>query len=891
MSHRFHLLLILGMLMALTSCTTTNKTTLNGLDMAQQLSPIEQPRIVRLQNGLTVLIKQDERFPLVNIRLYVHAGAAYETPGQEGISHLLEHMVFKGSETRGPGQTAREIESVGGSLNAGTSWDYTTYYVEVPNTEWKLGMDVVKDMGFGAKIDPGELESERKVVISELERGEDQPGSKLFKTLSSMVWEGTNYAWPIIGYRETVNNITDADIHAYINRLYQPQEMLLVVVGNIDEEAVLAEAKQIFGPIKNTRPVTQITPSIVPAKGKGPLVSVVHGKWNKVYLGIAFPIPDFHDSRAVGLEVLGQLLGGNDTSLLYRTFKYDRQLVDDISAFSIMLEGAGMFYISATLDAENVEPFWNQLMAEMAEFSPTVFTDQELARAKLNLADSLFTAKETLSGLASKLGSFQFFYDSQQEEANYLYDLSQVNRENLFELTEHYLVPDKLSACLLLPEGTDIPAETLTATVKNTWPQAQAAKAACLTENEGDIEEIVLPGGSKLVLMPDPTLPYTALSIFWPGGDGTITKAQQGLPALAANVLTRGTPNMTATQIEDFLSDRAASVAASAGRDIFSLNAKFPAWFSGDLLPLLSDMLTAPTWSATETDLAKKDQVASIKLREDKPLGLAFRHIFPFLFDSAPYSFYHRGMPEEIKTFSPDKLKEFWQQQSSAPFVLAVCGQFDPQAIRAFSENLAAKLTKATTPYEYLRPKWSKEMQTTLTLPDRNQAHMLAVFPTVGTEDLKASAGLTLLRAALAGQSGLLFRDLRDKQGLGYTVTAFLWQSPKAGFLAFYIGTEPEKVDQAEQGFIDTVNMLRKNALPAEEIERAKNVITGEYYQEHQTLLSRSRQTANLLVQGLERDMEKKLVDLSQTLTPKDLLGLSREYLEWDKAYIMKVTP
>jgi zinc protease len=879
--------------MALTGCAHTKKDDVAaaGLDMAQRLSSVEEPRVVKLANGLTVLVKQDDRFPLVNVRLYVHAGAAYEEPGQEGISHLLEHMVFKGSETRAPGETAREIESVGGSLNAGTSWDYTVYYVEVPDSEWKRGMDVVKDMGFGAKIDPAELEPERQVVLSELERGEDQPSSRLFKTLASMTWKGTSYEWPIIGYRESVQNISADDIHAYIDRLYQPQSMLLVVAGKVDEDAVLAEAERLFGPIANTRAVVPPKPAPVPERGQGPEVRVVHGKWNKVYLAAGFPIPDSNDSETVGLEMLAHLLGGDDTSLLYRKFKYDERLVDDIGASAVTLEGVGMFYVYATLDADKVTPFWRELVATLDGLNPDEFTDRELDRAKLNLADSLFTAKETLSGLASKMGALQFFYGSQQKEGNYLFELSQVNRRVLRVLAERYLAPDKLHAVALLPEGTDIPAESLADAVTSGWKTPARQDDAALAGQDGEVEQIALPGGSSLVLMPDATLPYTAFSIYWPGGDGELAPEQQGLAEMAAKVITRGTPNMTATQIEDFLSDRAASLSAMGGRDVFALNAKYPSWFAGDILPLIDDMLTRPTWPASEADRAKQDQVADIKLREDQPLGLAFRHMFPFLFETPPYSYYHQGDPDEIARFSPDDLKRFWNKQSRAPFVLAVCGRFDSTALRAFAGKLAQRLSHEDEPYEFVRPAWNAEKLSALHLPDRNQAHLLAIFPTDGTENLRESAGLTVLRAALAGQSGLLFRDLRDKQGLGYTVTAFLWQAPKAGFMAFYIGTDPEKVDQAEEGFKRTIDMLHEAPLPDDEVQRAKNVILGEYYQEHQTLLSRSRQAANLLVQGLAIDQEKQLVDLSRTLEPGELRELAKRYLIWDKAYIMKVQP
>jgi len=890
----YRTILLLGALLMTAACSGKSPVpptmAEGGFDFTQAVSSAEAPMVTRLENGLTVLIKEDDRFPLANVRLYVHAGSAYEQPEQAGISHLLEHMVFKGSANRAPGETARMIESAGGSLNAGTSWDYTVYYVEVPDHEWKLGLETVREMAFHANIDPKELEPEKEVVLSELERGEDAPGSRLFKTLQSMVWPGTSYEWPIIGYRETVSGLTDKDIKDYIARLYQPQSMLLVVTGKVDAKKVLDEARVSFGDYRNTHDVPAVTPEPLPAP-KGPQVTVVPGKWNKVYLGLGFPIPDMGSSKATGLEVLGQTLGGDDTSLLYRTFKYKKRLVDDIGAYALTLDRVGMFYVSATLDAENLDEFWAELLRFFADLDASAFQKQELERAKLNLADSLFLTKETLAGLASKLGAFQFFYGGQNAEANYLYELARVDREELGELMAEYLRPDQLSGVLLTPEGTETTSQGLTQAVEDRWPARTKAVEDQDAPKQGKVKEIALPGGSTLVLLPDHTLPYTALSIYWPGGDGSLATDEQGLAMLTAKALTRGTPDMTATQIEDYLSDRASSAAATAGRDTFAFNAKYPSWFAGDVLPVFEEMLTAPTWPLKEIDRARQDQIATIKLREDKPLGTAFRHIFPFLYQDGPYAYLHAGEADQVRSFSPDQIMQYWERQSRMPFVLAVCGTFDAKGMEAFASRLATELTRPGNEYEYVRPGWNSEKQVQMHLPDRNQAHLLTIFPVPGTEDLEASAGLTLLRAALSGQSGLLFRDLRDKQGLGYTVTALLWQAPKTGFMAFYIGTEPEKLQQAEQGFADTVALLRQDPLPAEELERAKNVINGEYYQDHQTLLSRSRQAANLLVQGLDRDMEKQLIERAKALGPDDLQKLARRYLIWDAAYTMTVQP
>lgn len=239
-------------------------------------------QITRLKNGLTVYILPDTRFPLVSTRLYVHAGSAYEQPQEAGISHVLEHMVFKGTEKRPKGIVARHVEEAGGYLNAATSFDYTVYLTDMPAAHWKLGMDVVKDMAFAPTLDPAELESEKQVILAELQRGEDSPNQRVFKSLQASSLKGTPYEWPIIGYPETIKNLTVEGIRAYITKYYQPQSMLLVVVGNINPAEVLTEAEALFGGLQNTADVTPPSPINAELLGSGPVVSVQPGPWNKV---------------------------------------------------------------------------------------------------------------------------------------------------------------------------------------------------------------------------------------------------------------------------------------------------------------------------------------------------------------------------------------------------------------------------------------------------------------------------------------------------------------------------------------------------------------------------------------------------------------------------------
>lgn len=859
-------------------------------EISQALASGEGPHVIKLKNGMSLLIKEDNRFPLVNVRLFVHAGSAYEDPGQAGISHLLEHMVFKGTKKRGPGQTAREIESVGGDMNAATSFDYTVYYVEVPEKEWKLGMDIVTDMTFNAAIDPEELKSERDVVLSELERGEDNPGSRIFKTLQSVVWKDTSYQWPIIGYRDTVKGISADDIHAYIDRLYQPQSMLLTVVGKIDPEAVVKEAERLCGSIEDKKPVLPPKAFEIPTSGET-TVKVIPGKWNKVYVGAAFPIPGLSSAKTAGLEMLCELLGGGETSRLYRKFKYEKRMVDSISVSSLTLERAGMLYIFATLDADRVDEFWQELMTELSEIDFKDFTDREMNRVALNLEDSLFLTKETLSGLASKLGYFQFFEGGQEAEENYLYDLRNISRDQLQKLYDEYFDPNKLAACMLVPEGSEADAGKLEQVVAQNWPSNKKAADSKAGNGPGEGETIELSNGSKLIFIPDETLPYTALSMYWVGGDADLPRERQGLAALTSQSLTRGTASMNATALEDFISDRAASIGATAGREVFAINSKFPSRFTADMLPLISEVISKPRFASEELDRARQDQISAIKRKEDRPLSLAFRNIFPFLYKQGSYSYFHLGMPENVAGFSENEVREYWENQSSRPFVIAVCGDFDRSAIEKFAQELDASLVRQKNSVTIPVPQWGTEKDLSMVLPDRNQAHLMVIFPVPGMEDKETTAGLSLLRAALAGQSGMLFRDLRDKQGLGYTVTAFLWQAPKTGFMAFYIGTKPEQLDQAMKGFENTVKQLKAEDLSEAEMARARNILNGEYYQEHQGLLSRSRESASLVVKGFEQDLDIKIIEQAGSMSAPRIRELIKKYLNWDEKYTLTVKP
>ncbi|MGE4538806.1 MAG: M16 family metallopeptidase [Desulfovibrio sp.] len=864
------------------------------LALAAVAAAAEPPHVVRLPNGLTVMVIEDNRFPLVSERLFVHAGSGYETPKQAGLSHLLEHMVFKSTAKRPAGQVASDVEGAGGELNASTSFDSTVYRVDMPADRWKLGLDVIKDMIFGAKFVPEELDSERKVVLSELARGRDNPDNRLFQMTQAMAWPGQSYGWPVIGFPETVSKFTADDLRAYVKERYQPQSMLLVVAGKVRAEDVEQEAGELFGSLVNDRLQTPVVPYVQPGMAVGqPMVKVEYGQWNKVRLQLSFPTPGIRAADEASLDVLSQLLAGDETSRLYRTFKYDKKLVDDISCTSMTLERGGLFIIDVSLDARNVAAFWQGLLTELAHLRGSSFTDHELARVKLNIEDGLYRAKETLSGMAMKAGYFRFYGYDPNGEANYLRAVRLVDQKSLQAVIEATLRPERRLVAALVPKADEkvVTADGLTALANKAWPAPKAASATT-TQAAGGVaapEVADLGGGHTLVLLPDKTLPYVSVSLVYNGGDSLLAQNRQGLAELVANSLTTGTRKLSANALEDFLADRAADLSATAGRDAFSVSAKFPSRFQKDMFGLVSDVLLTPALLPAEVSREVSDQLAAIKSQEDKPLGLAFRKLFPFLYTDTAYAYTRLGQPDTVRTFTAADVAGFWTAQRQRPWVMAVCGDFDPAAVRALADKLA-KADGPAKPFSFATPKWGEKREDTVHLPGRNQTHLLMVFPVPGLRS-PDTPGLELLNNVLAGQSGLLFSRLRDGESLGYSVTSFLWQSDTTGFLAFYIGTSPDKAEAALDGFTRVAAQLRQTPLPDEMMLRAKNVLSGDYYRDRQALSSRSAEAARSLSQGLPLDNDRRVVEAAQSLTPENLKALAEKYLKPEAAYVFKVQP
>ncbi len=827
--------------------------------------------VFTLPNGLTVYLIRDSRFPMVCTRLYVRTGSAHETPEQYGISHVLEHMVFKGTPTRPAGAAAREVERLGGYLNAYTSFDRTCYLTDMPSRHWKTGIDIVRDLAFNPTLDAGDLEREKPVIISELEGYEDEPGGRLSLETQAAAMAGTPYGHPIIGLRETIRAVTPDTLRAYIRRWYQPRNMLLVVAGDINVEETRAWVEAGFGGLANSS-LFEDEPDIDPADvTETPRVRVLRGAWNKVYLTLSVPVPGLRDYTSLRLDMLSRLLSGDATSYFERRYRIDRQLVDSIDVSNSSQSRLGVFSVSAVLDREKVEEFFTSLVRDMRGLTMDAFTAEDLERARFTTLDAFDRSSETLNGLTSWRAIMQLDLGGRQGEANIRSYIEQTDLSHIGETCAKYLLPERVRVRVLAPDKLSLP--DLAGILDREWPEPDVT-ADRTAEKSLASETLTLSNGVRLALIPDHTMPYLSLTMTATGGNALLTPGQEGLADLTAALLSDGCADMDRVEFERRLAARALGLGVSANRQTFSVSASGPSRYTADLLELLSAMINMPRFDEKEFAREVRDMNSQRTLRDEAPLGRLTSRLWPALFGSHPYGMDSLGTAETLASLNREKVIDYWTRQRGMPWVIAVAGTFDRQQIVTWASSLRKADQKAVFP---AAPVWGGDRSLIVRMPDRNKAHVLRVYPTVDRLHPDAPA-LLVLDAVLSGQSGLLFSQMRDKDSIGYTVMSQNKFFHTTGLTLLYAGTTPDRVRDAEKGFDAILKSLADRPLDPALLEAGCNALEGNYIRGRQSLGSRAGEAAQEVLLELPRDLDRELIEKARRVTPADVQRVVKTY-------------
>src|SRR5467141_623520 len=361
-----------------------------------------------LDNGLRVLLQEDHRSPIVSFQMWYRVGSRNEARGATGIAHFLEHLMFKGTPTHGQGEFARLVEQNGGQDNAFTSQDVTSYYVNIAADRIDLVIDLESDRMHNLRLDAKDIASEREVVIEERRtRTEDDPGGFLGEEVSSLAFKAHPYGYPIIGWMEDIKRITPAEIRAFYQTYYLPNNAMVVAVGAFQAPAALEKIRRSFGRIPRGRtppPVLAVEP---PQNGERRVTVRKEAELPIVYLG--WHVPSQRSNDAPPLELLSTILSGGRASRLYRDLVYQRQLAleagGDYSYFSI---DPNLFWFWATpMPGQTPETLEAELSKHMERLKAEPVTEEELGRAKNQIEAALVYQDDSIHQRASLLARFE----------------------------------------------------------------------------------------------------------------------------------------------------------------------------------------------------------------------------------------------------------------------------------------------------------------------------------------------------------------------------------------------------------------------------------------------------------------------------------------------------
>jgi zinc protease len=804
-------------------------------DLAVALDPATIHRTV-LDNGLTVLVRQDRSAPVVAIVTYVKAGYFDESDDVVGIAHVLEHMYFKGTPTRGVGEIARQTKAVGGYLNAGTIYDHTSYYTVLPSSGFAAGLDVQFDAYANSLIDADELARELEVIIQEAKRKSDNPGAVATETLYELLHDRHRIRRWRIGREPGLRALDRDAMMKFYRNYYHPGNTVLSIVGDVDPDEVMREVRQRYGAL----------PAGEPARDVGPVEEAPAGfryrEWTgdigQSQVAMGWRTPATLDPVTPALDLLATVLGGGRASRLYRAVR-ERKLASSVSAYDYTPTSLGVFVVHAETPPERAAEAARAIWAQLRSIRDDGVTEAELLRAKRLYESRWVRRLEDMEGQANYIAEWEALGDWRKGD-EYLARVLATTPEEITTLARRYLDPDQAGIVVYRPEGSDPVASDAASmrtlldgaapavVVPPSIPSIEAPNVIIgLTpeREEGGVRVYrTLAGVPVLVRRKEGALLHAG--VYALGGPREEPAAEAGLTSMLVRSAIKGTTRRSAARIAEEGELLGGSVGGAAGSESFGWSISVPGRYGAEAIELLADVAQRATIPEealeTERTIALADLAA---LRDDMyryPVRLATQAAWA----GHPYGVPASGDETTLPRITAERVRAWHRERFlTAPTVVAVVGDADPDELAGIAASAFGELrTGDVRPID--APRWPDALVQRVEQREKAQTALAMFFPSPSrTDDGRFAA--SMIAGVASGLGGRFFDELRDKQSLGYTVQAFASERALAGAFVAYIATGPEKEEQARRGLLAEFAKLRDEPVTARELEQAQTYALG----------------------------------------------------------------
>jgi zinc protease len=831
-------------------------------------------KLTTLENGLTIIVREDHSAPVVSAQAWCMAGSIHEGKWLgAGLSHVLEHMLFKGTSTRPGSRIDQEVQEAGGYMNAYTSFDRTVYHIDVPNTGARVAIDILCDIMQNATLPTDELEKEKQVIVREMDMNQDDPGRRASRRLFETAYTRSPYRFTIIGYPDIFNEVKQADILDYYREKYSPNNVFFVVAGDVKTEDVLAQIREAYAKSKaKAQPPAVLPPEPMQV---APREIIEEAPVELGHFHIAWHIPELRHPDVPLLDLLAAILGHGRSSRLYQHVRDSKGLVHHVDAWTYSPGATGLLGMSATVDADKFESAREAMLEEVEKIQKLPADAEELSKAVKQFIAGTLSSRKTMQGQAQDLGSNWLSANDLSFSERYLSAVKKATPAELQRVAVQYLKPENRSLYALLPTGS-------------------APKSATVIEGstENPIKKFVLANGLRLLVKEDHRLPFVEFRTVFNGGVLVETAENNGITQLMGKLLLKGTKSRSSEAIANEIESIGGSIDSYGGNNSFGVNAEV---LSNDFdagLNLLADVLLNPTFPGPAIEREREVQLAGIRSQRDHLLQSASKAMRRALFGETGYGLDALGSEASVQKLQAGDLKDFHALYAVPDqCVLAIYGDVDAAKVKSAVEGALGDWKPGSG------SAWTKtasavlqRLQHVSETRDKKQAVIVVGYQGTSLHDPDRYP-LELLQEACSDLGSRLFMRVREKLGLAYYVGAQNFVGRAPGYFAFYAGTMPEKAELVEKELLSEAELLRLEGLTAEELKRAKAKIIGQKKIARQDLGGLAMTTALDELYGLGFDHSDSEDALYEAVTLEQIQSVARKYLKADALVVATVKP
>jgi zinc protease len=865
-------------------------------------------RRFQLDNRLRVVFEEQHAAKVAAFQIWVKAGSADERPDEAGIAHLHEHMLFKGTQRRGPGEIARAIEERGGEINAWTSFDQTVYHLVVASQYAPVGIEVLADAIRNSSFESAELAREIEVVCEEIRRANDLPARRASRDLFATAYRVHPYRRPVIGSEESVRSFTRERVLDFYRRNYTPKNMVLAAAGDFSETDLRSWAEELLGGDWGGPGPGRSARDAEPPRAERRIL-VREDVAKEVHLSLAFGIPSVEHEDAPAIDLLAVLLGQGEASRLVMEVKRRRSLVNDVRAFAYTPRDPGLMVASIAMAPHRIDEAVALTARLVFQLRSNLPSAEELSTAKALMEAEAVYQRETVQGLSRKLGFFEASAGGIEAEAEYYAKLAALTPEQVRATAERYFRGESAVLVALVPAGTPFDAALANdildrAATADSMPAAErrvpqpppspvvvTSPIAARRDGSGLIVER-LPSGASILIREEAAAPLFAIRASFLGGLRYENSTNNGLTALLARMMTRGTQRHDAEEISHLINNLSGGLSGQAGRNSVSLRGEFLSRHFDRAFVLFADCLLNPAFPDAELERERKLMLQDIATREDSPAGLAHDLFAKTLYHLHPYRMPSFGQAQSVEQLTAETLREYIARyQNPSQMTLCVVGDVKADRVLALAREAFGAKDKSGAPPPPIElepplegPRSAKHILT------RAQSHALMGFPGARVNDSWRHE-LEVLSTVLSGQGGRLFTELRDKRSLAYSVSSFNVEGVDPGYFAVYIATSPQKLDSALAGIREQLARARDEPIAPAELRRAQQHLIGT----HEIGLQRNGARAALLAldhcYGLGVENFTAYADRISRVTAEQVQAVARRVIDRDSFALAVVGP